>query len=261
MKHHSTTILVAVIVAVLTFIATNALLPREAAAPGNESAQAPIGSVIIPMNIVSIEEHASTSPTIAAEYPQFPSLPADFNADIGSSTNTRLTQFRQDISDNQTARNATSANPPGQPGAAIPPSAYSFLASWEPAQVNSRYVSFVERHDSYSGGTNENQDLVTFNYDMTANKPVTLNDLFGTHPNYLNTISVLARAQLSESLTAASNGNVSTEMLDAGTEPVADNFQNFTFTDYSVTFYFPKYAVAPGSFGEQKVTIPRSAVK
>ena len=39
---------------------------------------------------------------------------------------------------------------------------------------------------------------------------------------------------------------------------VLENFSNFTFTDNSITVYFPKYAVAPGSFGEQEISIPRT---
>ena len=117
------------------------------------------------------------------------------------------------------------------------------------------------RYDSFSGGANENQDLQTYNFDLTKRAPIFLADLFGSSPNYLATISKLVRNDLKQSLSVASDGNTPTDMINAGTEPTVENFSDFTFTDYTVTFYFPKYAVAPGSFGEQKVTLPRSAIK
>jgi len=252
----TTVVLIAIIVAIATFLLTSALLPREASAPTTKNA--PEGSVIIPMNIVSQREMSSSSPTISIEYPQFPSLSAALNDEIASATMSRLTEFRSNVADNEQARQATASE---YPSAAIPMSEYSFLASWQPAQINSRYVSFVERYDSFSGGANENEELQTFNFDITANKDVALKDLFPSSPNYLNQVSQSAREQLASTLAQSSDGNTPTEMIDGGTTPDAANFKNFTFTDYSVTFYFPKYAVAPGSFGEQKVDMPKSAVK
>ncbi|MDE2041205.1 MAG: DUF3298 domain-containing protein [Patescibacteria group bacterium] len=248
--------LISVVVAVIaTYLVTSLLNTKQAAAP---IANAPADSVIIPLSIVSMRENASTSPTIAVEYPQFAAVSDDFNALIASSTLGRLGDFKSAVADNMQARIATQV--PGQPSAVIPESAYSFLASWQPAQINSHYISFVERYDSYSGGANETQELQTFNYDLVAHRPMTLDDILGTSSDYLPKLSALARQELDQSLRAASPGYDPTAMLDAGTEPTADNFRNFTFTNYAITVYFPKYAVAPGAFGEQHVTFPRSAL-
>ena len=217
---------------------------------------APTGSSVISLSIVSIYDDASTSPQLNVEYPQFSSLQASANEAIASATLSRLDDFKSTMTENMAARAAA-----GGGSADIGTSSYSFIATWEPSQINDRYVSLVERYDSYSGGANENQDLQAFNYDVASGTPVTLQELFPDVADPLQPISILARSQLHDSLSAASPGYDPDQMLDEGTAPTADDFSNFTFTDDTITFYFPKYAVAPGSFGEQHVTLPRSDIK
>ena len=114
------------------------------------------------------------------------------------------------------------------------------------------------RYDMYTGGSGGLQDLKTFNYDISNNKPVVIADLLGNRSDYLQYLSDTAREQLRQSQTEGSSWYTPGEMLTSGTEPVLENFSNFTFTDNSITVYFPKYAVAPGSFGEQEISIPRT---
>jgi hypothetical protein len=216
----------------------------------------PAGSIIIPVSIVSLREDASSSPSVSVEYPQFPSLGADLNSAIASSTLGRLAYFRRTADENQIARQAT-----GGASASLPPDAYSFTATWEPALIDPDQVSFIERYDSYTGGANEQQEVQTFNYDIPGHRLLSLADLFPGVPDYLDQISALAREQLTETMVQSSQGNAPTDMIDAGTQPTVQDFSDFTFTDNEVTFYFPKYAVAPGSFGEQRAVIGRDAIK
>jgi hypothetical protein len=209
----------------------------------------PIDAKNLAINIVSIREAASSSPTVSVEYPQFAGVNRAFNQAISSSTLGILAEFRQTSAENEAAREANGAP-------AMPLSSYSFNASWENAQTNSSYISFIERYGYWNGGANGDEDLDTFNYDFSKGKIMTLADLFPGVSDYLERISRTARAQLYDSLGASSNSYVQT-MINEGTVPTVDNFSNFTFTDYNVTIYFPKYAVAPGSAGEQKVVIPR----
>ena len=258
-SRHIRTIVAACLVAVIAFFAGYAVAPRQAEAPTTATALlgAPPDAIIIPISIVSIRETASSSPTVTIEYPQFPSLSADLNSAIASSTLSRLAQFRTDEAANEAARLATA--PPGtSDSAAVSPSAFSFITTWQPAQVNSAYVSFIERYDSFVGGANEDQESETFNYDVAAHRMVSLADLFPGVPDYLQQISAMAREQLTSSMNQASNGSIPADMLDAATAPTADSFADFTFTDYEITIYFPKCDAAPCSFGEQSVTIPRN---
>ncbi|MBU6231186.1 DUF3298 domain-containing protein [Patescibacteria group bacterium] len=263
MDHHIRTIVIAAAIGAIAFIAGLATAPRQAAAPGTEAlpsgAGLPAGAFVIPMDIVSIHEQASTSPTVMIEYPRFPTLSADLNSQIASTTLNGLADFRRMVAENDAARRATGRGYPPAPLSSM--SDYSFLASWQPVQANSRYVSFIERYDSFSGGANENQTLQTFNYDVQAKKVIGLDDLLKSYLDYLSKISSIARERLDASLSVASDGHVPTQMIAAGTAPDPANFQYFTFTDSAITFYFPKYAVAPGVFGEQHVTIPFSDIK
>ena len=113
MNRHSRTIVAGIIVAIIAFFVGYSVGPKVARAPAN----APNNSIVIPVSIVSLYENASTSPSVSIEYPQFPSLPASFNTDIASATMSRLAEFRQEVSDNSAARDATSNNMPGELGA------------------------------------------------------------------------------------------------------------------------------------------------
>ncbi len=247
-------IVIVLLTAGLAFIAGSKLfnLHRGSSFPGLP------GSDTIGMTLVALHEDASNTPRVSIEFPQFASVSDDFNADIASSTIGRLEEFKRTIAENDMARKATSA--PGHSDE-IPPNAYSFDASWQAAQINARYVSMIMRYDSYAGGANENQEIQAFNYDVAARKQVTLDSLFAGVPNYLPKISELAQSQLSDLLSAASPGYVPGDMLEEGIALRPENFRYFTFNAYAVTFYFPKYAVAPGAFGEQKAVIPLNAIK
>lgn len=224
-------------------------VPSTVTVSQNNLTTIPQDAATTPVTVVSLYESASSSPMVVAEYPQFPGLNPVLNQAISSSTLGLLAEFEQTSRANETAREANGAP-------ALPLSSYSFDASWQNAQVNSRYVSFIERYDYWNGGANDDSELQTFNYDVFAGKIMTLADLFPGIPDYLQRISRSAEQQLSDSLDASSNP-ILQGMINDGVAPTSDNFQNFTFTDYDVTIYFPKYAVAPGSFGEQKITIPR----
>ncbi|MDE1975316.1 MAG: DUF3298 domain-containing protein [Patescibacteria group bacterium] len=284
MRRRTTVIIVAMVFAIAGLAVGFVLAERYGIRPSSEAlltriaAMAPNGASTTPVVIVSIKENASTSPQVNIEYPQFPGLPVGLNDAIASATLSRLADFRQAAGYTMKARAAT-----GDPRAVISPSDYSFIASWQPTQMNSRYISFIERYDSYTGGANENQDLQTFDYEAdgtgsggttadnasgrsidssgSSGKMLTLADMFPGVSDYLTQVSYIARSQLTDSLAQASGGNVQISMLNNGTTPDSANFRNFTFTDYAVTIYFPKYAVAPGSFGEQHVVISRDTIR
>lgn len=212
----------------------------------------------LPMDIVSVHDTSSKLWTLSIEYPQFLFAPTSFNREISDSVNTHLVDFEKNAQENWHARQATT--PTGTPVEQFPPSPFDFIVTWQPAQINSRYISVIVRFSFFQGGASGVDELQTFNYDLTQQRDVTLADLFGGTPNYLEKISRLSRQQLTGTLETASAGHVQTDMLNSGTEPTADNFKNFTFTDYQTTIYFPRYQVAPGSFGEQQVTLPPSGL-
>jgi hypothetical protein len=206
------------------------------------------------ISIISMKDSSNRLYAINVEYPQFANAPTSFNAEIADFVNDNIAEFKKISAENWQARQDTA--PLGEPKQEFPDQPFYFTLSWEPEQLNQNYVSFVVRFYEYIGGANENQNLKAFNYDLKSGREVSLADLFPSVPDYLDKISDLVRSSLSSQLDAVSGGHVQTDILNQGTEPTLDNFSNFVFNDGVVTFYFPKYQVAPGVFGEQYVSIP-----
>ena len=91
MSIRSGNILAALAVAILAFFGGYSIAPKIAKVPATDI---PTGSSVIPVSIIAMYEDASTSPSVNVEYPQFPSLSADFNADIASATMSRFNHPR-----------------------------------------------------------------------------------------------------------------------------------------------------------------------
>lgn len=264
MNKRSIGIMWTVIALAIILVIIYGVKPRQVAAPavsGTSSDQTGANNgnaaTTTPVVMMNINETASTSPTVTVGYPSFPTLSKTFNEEIATATLSRLAEFRQNVADNSAARDATSHGE-----AALPMSDYSFLAAWTTARVDMRYVSGIERYDSFVGGANDNVELQTFNYDISTGRELTLANLFPGVNDYLQKIAVLSKTMLVKHFAEVAPDYTDTiGMLDGGTAATADNFSAFTFTDKDVTIYFPKYAVAPGSFGEQSVTISRDLIK
>lgn len=193
---------------------------------------------------------------VRMEYPQFSEASNEFNGKIRDFAEGRLQEFKANIEGNWKARQDTL--PEGVPREEFPEIPFVFFVSWDSEQLNAEYASLVIRVDAFEGGANMRQDLRTFNYSFKEAREVALSELFPEEgENYLQKISKYARSSLVSDLNYTYEGGVPTEMIETGTMPDLENFKNFTFNDGSVIFYFPKYQVAPGAAGEQKVIMPR----
>ncbi len=73
---------------------------------------------------------------------------------------------------------------------------FLFNISWEPAQLNSRYISFVLHISFFEGGTGGNEIVTAFNYDLSDSIQITLGNLLSDYPDYLKTISDYAIKEL-----------------------------------------------------------------
>ena len=228
--------------------------------PESRSSASAGGGDTLPMSVTAVRDSSNPLYRITLEYPEFPSAPDVFNASLRDVVNSKLAQFKQDTEDNWKARQDTT--PAGSPKPELPnPTPYFFNVSWQPKQLNPHYISFLVRFSSFIGGANERQELAAFNYDLTARRDIALADLFPGQADYLASISKYARQQLADALNTSSNGQVASDMLNEGTAPTVENFQNFIFDDDVIEFYFPKYQVAPGVFGEQHVVFLRPAAR
>lgn len=249
------TVVVAAAIFLLGMWAGQSGVMRSTLSGGGNNASSTESS--FPLTVVAIHDASNPLYTVSAEYPQFPETSDDFNGAIKAFVDTHLATFRSNAEENWTARQAT--RPSGTPPA-TPSQDFYFNVSWEQAQLNPRYISIIVRKDSYEGGANESQDIATFNYDVAKHASIALADLFPRTPDYLTTLSEASREQLAGTLEMMMPGHVPTDMINEGTAPTLDNFKNFTFTDDVITVYFPKYQVAPGVAGEQRVMIGRAGL-
>lgn len=192
---------------------------------------------------------------IDVEYPQFDRGLDVLNGEIASYVNDSLAEFKTIAKENWKTRQDTM--PAGQTKGEYPETPFTFFVTWMPKQINGRYISIIVRVDSYEGGAHGRQELRTFNYDVMNKKTIELADLFPGDRGYLGKVAKFAYDRLIEDLTIASEGHVDLSMIAEGTAPTGNNFKNFTFNEYAIELHFPKYQVAPGVFGEQRVMMPR----
>ncbi|MEO5635083.1 MAG: DUF3298 domain-containing protein [Candidatus Paceibacterota bacterium] len=209
----------------------------------------------------------NTYATFNVTYPQFKNVSTDFNQKIADIVNAGIENHKKDSGDNWKARYDTKL--PGEKISQYPPAAdkYPFSVSWEPAQLNSSYISFILIISGFSGGAHGYQNIVSFNYDVKNQKEMTLSDLYPNDPNYLKTVSAIAYKDLYAQFhtrlnikTKADEQNFKDSvvpMLTAGVVPTAENFSVFTFTPKTITLYFSEYQVAPYAMGQSKVIITR----
>jgi len=121
-------------------------------------------------------------------------------------------------------------------------------------QKSSNADNYVFATTTYTGGAHDLQTTKTFSFSPTGQQ-ITLSALFNNGIAGLKTIMPYVRAQL------ATNPETNATMINEGTTPTEDNYQNFTVQSDSVTFIFDPYQVAPYSAGAQSVKVPLSVFK
>lgn len=197
-------------------------------------------------------------------YPQFKNAPTEFNERIENLVDKGIENHIVDSAENWRARYDT--REPGDDIAEFPTDdqKFQFSMSWKPIQLNENFISVLVTFGGYTGGAHGYQNMVSYNYDVTGKKDMTLGHLFPSNANYLKTVSDFSRkdltAQFRDRLEIDSKSDIDSgimDMLTAGTEPTTENFSVFTFTGESITLYFTQYQVAPYAMGEFTVKMPR----
>ncbi len=115
-------------------------------------------------------------------------------------------------------------------------------------------ISIVFTVETYTGGAHPNHSLLTFNYDTTQDKMITIDNLYEENKDILDLLSSLSRKTLLADPKFSQGNNI--DMLKEGTAPRKDNFQNFVFTEQGLKIYFNYYQIAPYYLGTSEVTIP-----
>ena len=118
-------------------------------------------------------------------------------------------------------------------------------------------VSYI--YTEYIGilGAHSNLFFKTFTFDKTTGKLLSLGAVFKDGSSYLKKLSVLTRAQLTDSLGPSAD----TQMLNSGTKPQESSFQNFFFDNGYFVLLFSPYQVAAYAAGPQTVRLPASSLR
>ncbi|MBN2198202.1 DUF3298 and DUF4163 domain-containing protein [Candidatus Wolfebacteria bacterium] len=186
---------------------------------------------------------------VQAEYPQFENIEEDFNKKISDFVINRIAEFKNDSLENWQARKATAL--PEDMFSEYPETPFDFIAEWEPAQINEKYISFVVRLYYFTGGAHGFNEIKSFNYDIQNQKEITITEFLNNSDEALNNLSELAELDLS--MQFQGNGvkvdGILAQMMGEGTKPIPNNYENFTFNYNSLVIHFQQYQVAPGAYG------------
>ncbi len=113
-------------------------------------------------------------------------------------------------------------------------------------------LSYIFTVYENTGDTRKNVYFKTFVFDTTTGTNLSLNDIFVSNTDYLNTLSTLSYTSITKELPSL----VNTRMITDGTSPNAVNFKNFFFDNNKLILLFPTYQVAGYAVGPQTVRIP-----
>lgn len=119
-------------------------------------------------------------------------------------------------------------------------------------------VSYVYHMYADTMGAHPNVYYRTFTYDRATGEGLALDDIFSPTADHLDVLSTLSREKLPAQLKALSGVDPDADMLNAGTTPDADNYQNFYLEGDAVVIVFPPYQIGPWVLGVQEVSIPRT---
>ncbi|MDR3547817.1 MAG: DUF3298 domain-containing protein [Candidatus Pacebacteria bacterium] len=113
-------------------------------------------------------------------------------------------------------------------------------------------ISYVYTFYEDTLGAHPNANFQTFTFNSKNGSLLQISDLFKPGSSYLDTLSKLARAALTEQQGTSADAS----FIDPGTTPDAANFQAFALDDSDLVIYFSPYQVAPYALGPQTVRIP-----
>ena len=104
------------------------------------------------------------------------------------------------------------------------------------------------------GAAHPNGYSRTLNYDLSNGREITLDELFLSGSNYLQTLSDFCKTQLSAR-------DIGFEMFSAGADQLAENYQRWNISDQGLVITFDTYQVAAYAAGPQLVVIPFSELQ
>ena len=130
-----------------------------------------------------------------------------------------------------------------------------FVLTYKPyTSADGTIVSVKFTAESALDGQDETKAVDTFVYDLAQGKELSLEDLFDTQQEYLETVAQLTQGYLQNNEVLKSSMDES--LFSGGTAASAENYGDFALTPEKMLFFFDGGAVAPASAGIFEVGIP-----
>lgn len=190
---------------------------------------------------IIVENNSDLKYAIYAKYPQFKNLSnkdaqTQINLSLKKIVSEQIIKFKEEVT---LLRNTSNLK--------------NFLfISYVYRPTNNSIVSIPISVSSYTGKYRSQTYVLTFNYDVLANKELALKDLFQKSSNYLQTLSEISSNNLKRQL----NNPSFWFKIEQGTKPIEKNFQVFSLSSDTLFLFFNSPQVAPEKERTRVVTIP-----
>jgi hypothetical protein len=144
-----------------------------------------------------------------------------------------------------------------------PEEPFDFILNWTSVQVGSQYINFVIDIYYFSGGAHGISEIMAFNYDIINKKEIPITDFLGNSQQALQKLSELAAGNVITQFESkgVEIDNFMNQMINDGTKPTNENYENFNFKNNSLIIYFQQYQVAPGAYGPVTVTLSKTILE
>lgn len=127
---------------------------------------------------------------------------------------------------------------------------FSMLVDYEISEPSEEFLSIVFRVTTETGGAHPDPGMVTFSYDLSDGRRLSIQDIFGDPAGLLQFLSIYSYERLLAEL-----GQNFENSIKNGTSPDFLNFSLFALTSDGLTLYFPPYQVADYAHGEKNVKV------
>ena len=168
-----------------------------------------------------------------------------FDQDINNIINNTIADFKRHVTENSAAAKNLPESVRDN-SLEIDYTAYAFNA--EGQQIVSVRIN---NEIYYAGAAHPMNSIQVYNFNLTQGKEIRLSDLFKTDSGYLKVFSSYARTELANKIKIDDE-----KTFNEGTDPTADNYDNWNLQPDGVLITFNEYQVAPYSYGQPEVVIP-----
>ncbi len=147
----------------------------------------------------------------------------------------------------------------GERDASLPPEMQqsSFDAGYSIAYQSPDLISISFGISTYyAGAAHPNHHTLVLNYDLKADRTLTLADLFNAGSGYMQAISAYTIKDLKKQLSPSPD----TEWIERGAGPSSENYKSWTITPQGLSIFFDPYQVASYAEGSHVVVVPYAAL-